>query len=237
MELAHDGSLSRCSRCGKMYEEHDTAQTCYYHPGEYDNHLLNILTRTWSCCKEAEMNARGCTIAAGGHLRCEMTQKSLDTFAVAPGSSGLRRRKGGDDEPIKPAAALPPDDLKKYTCVVGDTIASVALRHKMRPQDLKRWNKLLTPNLFPGKVLLVGEPPPRPAAEVRAEAIRTLMRRGKVNQHEASYYLDEPGGGTDVAAALAALEADRAGSGEGEWVVVNSRDGVLAREMVKVELS
>ena len=79
--------------------------------------------------------------------------------------------------------------------------------------------------------------PPRPAAEVRAEAIRTLMRHGKVNQHEASYYLDEPGGGTDVAAALAALEADRAGSGEGEWVVVNSRDGVLAREMVKVELS
>ena len=50
------------------------------------------------------MNARGCTIAAGGHLRCEMTQKSLDTFAaVAPGS-GLRRRKGGDDERKKPAA-------------------------------------------------------------------------------------------------------------------------------------
>ena len=44
---------------------------------------------------------------------------------------------------------------------------------------------------------------------MRAEAIRTLMRRGKVNQHEASYYLDEPGGGTDVAAALAALEAAR----------------------------
>ena len=37
----------------------------------------------------------------------------------------------------------------------SDSLASVALKHGMRPDQLKRWNKLLSPSLFPGQTLLV----------------------------------------------------------------------------------
>ena len=105
------------------------------------------------------------------------------------------------------------------------------LMRAVRSSDLKRWNKLLGDRLYPGQQLFVTERPPRPADEVRAQALSTIMRRAHVTQPEASYYLDEHGGGTDVEAALKAFAADATGSdqgalpldgGEGEWVVVDA---------------
>ena len=217
MEMLHGQemeALARCTRCAKMYDEASPGP-CRYHPGTYGNRS-NPLTRTWSCCGAHEDAALGC--ATGAHLRCEQTAAALQSFGSAGGGveerTGLRRRGVGREPPPEPAPRnTPPEGLQTYTCVVGDTLASVALKHRMKAVDLRRWNKLLSPSLFAGQRLLVSEPPPRSPAEVRAEAVRTVMRRGGVPQAEAGYYVDEFG---DAPAALRALAEDAAGVAEGE---------------------
>lgn len=226
--------LARCTRCGVLYEQSDEHVRCVYHPGEFmvSNSTLGSFQpqfhRTWSCCKREGEAAAGCVID-NVHMRCERTAEALSKFPQDPKAvSGLRRRTpssaepGGTEEVVDPPKRdrnAPPENATKYTCVVGDTVAAVALKHGMRADQVKRWNKLLNPTLFAGQQLWVCEPPPKSDAEKRAEALRTIMRRatgGGCSLPEATYYLDEAGKGHDVRAALSALEADIAASAQTE---------------------
>ena len=75
---------------------------------------------------------------------------------------------------------------------------------------LKRWNKLLSPTLYPGQELWVRPAPPPTREQIRSDAIRKLMKLAACSLPEASFYLDEYGGGCDVDAALAASTTDAA---------------------------
>lgn len=211
--------LARCVRCGEMYDEMQPQQTCSYHPGKFQGDDLCRVgaARGWSCCNEMQERGSGCQRATS-HLRCEKTTAALDTFGKA---GGLRQRKGGTPvaygTPISEDAVVVakpkgvPDDAVTYTVGVGDTLASIALKHRMRADQLKRWNRLLSPNVYSGQQIFVAKPPPPKPEEVRAEALRTLMRRGRCELAEAEYYLDDAGG--DYAAALAALQSDGEAAG------------------------
>ena len=161
---------------------------------------------------------------------------------------GLRQRnKAAAKATVLEEEAAPAKPAKKggvpagvetisYVCVVGDTVASVALRHGMKVADLKKWNRLLSPSLFAGQEVHVRPPPPKPAANARAERLRIIMRRANVSEPEAAYYLDDAGGGEDVEAALRAAAADDAADAGArpteqlakdvaEWVVVSGALG------------
>jgi LysM repeat protein len=206
-----------------MYEQSEESR-CFYHPGEFmrssvpAGRAMSQITFTWSCCRAEGEAAAGCVVDAE-HVRCEATALALDQFPQDKDATiGLRHRvtaaSATEIEKSPPSGRKPsavPADAAKYTCVVGDSLASVALKHGMRADQVKRWNRLLSSDLFPGKVLYVKEPPPRSAAELRAQALSTIMRQapgGHCSKEEAAFYLDEVGQGTDVRAALAALKAD-----------------------------
>ena len=199
--------LSRCRRCGRMYEA-GADEACVYHPGKFHGGHL-ILSNRWSCCHSEVERSEGCRTAAL-HLQCAATEAALDQ---AGGSAGLRRR-GSTDVPVakgvpivegRPCPTGAPDDAAVYIVSVADTLSSIALRHRMTVGQLKRWNKMLSPSVYAGQRLYVAPaPPPTPEAE-RAEALRLVCRRGGVGLAEAAYYLDECGGAVE---AIAALKAD-----------------------------
>ena len=223
--------LARCKRCGVMWEQSEPAR-CHYHPGTFANHNGNFI-RVWSCCRESNERAKGCT-SGDAHVLCEVTAASLEAFP-----QGLRRRcvaaaaREEEPEEPRPKKKPAPPGAVTYACVVGDTLSSVALKHNMPLAQLKKWNRLLAPNLFPGQQLFVTAPPAPTPAAVRAEALRRVMRRAACTQPEAAYYLDEFGGGTDADAALAGFAADTSGVGspphdeaqqdQDAWVVVEGR--------------
>lgn len=221
--------LARCVRCHTMYDEFAECAPCKYHPGSYGNHNGNIMHRTWSCCGAHDDRAVGCT-TSNYHERCETTQAALDQFGGAPGcdTTGMRRRGhnvSGDTaavETIKPA--LPPKGVPAhailYSVGVGDTLASIALRHGMSVTQLKKWNKLLSPNVYAGQQLHVVPPSAPTPEQKRSDDLRKLMKRGKLQPEEAAYYLDEAAG--DVERAWAALCADNAAVTAG--VVVGAED-------------
>lgn len=184
----------------------------------------------WSCCSVYGRNAQGCT--TGSHLRCELTAAALDSFPIVEEkvvtTEGLRRRGGSQQQaavdPPK-ASGGPPEDADKYTCGLGCSLKRIALMHGMNEATVRRWNKLLSPNVYPGQTLWVKRPPPPTAAEVRAEALTRIVSRAGCSQPEAAYYLDESGDGHDVERALAAILLDAQASGDGDgdgWVVVDS---------------
>ena len=219
--------LARCTRCGIMYDQSEAEQQCRYHPGEFTNRrMVGPAMGQWTCCGEYQERAVGCKTSAA-HVRCVKTAESLDTFPQVE-KVGLRQRRPPPEPSEKdgPAKGGPPPDAVKYTCGVGDTVKGVALKHRMSAADLKKWNKLLSGNLFPGLEIYVRSPPPPSADEMRAEALRLIQRRAGCTEFEASYYLDECGEGKDPEAALAGLAADARASDEGEgggsWVVVDS---------------
>jgi len=219
--------LARCTRCGIMYDQSEAEQQCRYHPGDFTNRrMVGPAMMQWTCCGEYQERAVGCKRSAA-HVRCVKTAESLEAFPQVE-KVGLRHR-GAPPEPCEkgaPAKGGPPPDAVKYTCGVGDTVKGVALKHRMNAADLKRWNKLLSGNLFPGLSVYVRPPPPPSPEKMRAEALRTIQRRAECTEFEASYYLDECGEGKDAEAALAGLAADARASDEGDagssWVVVDS---------------
>lgn len=110
------------------------------------------------------------------HLRCETTAKALGSFTsnetFGSSATGLRQRKGAAREmqaevpPVVvgvPVVEGMPADVIAYTVGVGESLRNIALRHGMRVEQLRRWNKLISPNVFPGQKLLVMLPPPQRA--------------------------------------------------------------------------
>lgn len=150
-------------------------------------------------------------------MRCEQTQAALENFPQDLSSLGLRQRGGKKgsssstvvEEKMQQKSAAPADAYK-YTVGVGDSLSSVALKHGMPVALLKRWNKLLSPTLYPGQELWVRPAPPPTREQIRSDAIRKLMKLAACSLPEASFYLDEYGGGCDVDAALAASTTDAA---------------------------
>ena len=104
----------------------------------------------------------------------------------------------------------------KYTVGVGDTLNSVALKYSMNVGLLKRLNRLLSPDLYPGQTLLVKPTLPQTLEQIRSAAIREVMKGAACTMPEAIYYLEEHGGGVDAKAALAAHAADAQGGAEFE---------------------
>ena len=204
--------LARCTRCGAMYELSQGPQQCKHHPGMFGNHNGNLMTRTWSCCGLADDRAEGCRVCTG-HTICEATAAALAQFPLEKDSEGLRRRGGavpgidGEAQKTPESEVCVGQPLSNYTCVVGDTLSSVALKHGMRAADLRRWNKLISPGLFAGQQLLVAEPPAPAPEQGRALAVRQVMRSAGSTRQEAEFYVDDNGG--DAERALQAFEADR----------------------------
>ena len=109
-----------------------------------------------------------------------------------------------------------PADAVVYTVGVGDSLASIALRHSMNVTQLKKWNKLLSSNVYAGQQIYVMPPPDPTPEQKRADDIRKLMRRsGLQTKEEAAYYIDEAG---DFESAWAALCADNAAIAPAEVV-------------------
>lgn len=238
MEAAYEYGIARCKRCGIMYEQSEVLQQCAFHPGEYGNHNGNSMHRSWSCCKSTEEFIRGCT-TAGVHERCQETAAALASFPQVGGAGAMRAQRKEQQEAeqveaeeerlAKMKARIAPVDAHRYTVVVGDSLASIALKHGMQVSNIKRWNKLLSSQLYPGQTLLVQAPKPLTPEELRSAAIKDLMKRAPCEKYEAAFYLDEHGGGVDVDTALAAHAADvRAGlaltpeSDSEGWTVVGS---------------
>jgi len=165
--------------------------------------------RCGSMYDESEAES-GC-VRKRAHVRCEATSKALAGFPVL--ETGLRRRRGGDAAAAPPAAARgPPSGAEEYAVRLGDTAASLCLRFGMRRDELLRWNRLLTPNLYSGQKLWVRPPPPRD--DEAASARRALVAGSGCSVGEAEYYLDESGG--DRQSAMARLKEDRAWAQEAE---------------------
>ena len=102
---------------------------------------------------------------------------------------------------------LRPAGLARVQVGVGDTLSSVALRHSMRPDQLRRWNKLLSPNIYAGQTLKVVPRKPPTAQEERAASVRKLMRAlSGLSVAEAEAFLDEASGSYDRALELATAE-------------------------------
>jgi len=143
---------------------------------------------------------------------------SLETFPQE--ISGLRHRSAvgvsEEERSRKGKNAALPDGAVKYTVGVGDTLNSVALKHSMNVGLLKRCNKLLSPDLYPGQTLLVKLPEPQTPEQIRSATIREVMKGAGCTMPEATYYLDEYGGGVDAKAALGAHTADAQGGVEFE---------------------
>ena len=232
MEAAYEYGVARCSRCGLMYEQSDAFKQCNFHPGTYGNHAGNTLNQTWSCCKSAHEFIRGCTTDTV-HTRCQETADALASFPQVDGLETFRKLRREQEEAekaeqLKIARARQekfaiPDNAHRYTVGVGDTLASVALKHGMQVAHLKKFNKLLSPQLYPGQTLLVQAPKPPTEDELRSLAIKEVMKRTRCDKYEAAFYLDEHGGGTDVEAASAAhaIDSEMTKSGVSEdWVNV-----------------
>ena len=205
-----------------MYEE-DREAECVFHPGRYQGGLSAKPPHGpvgWTCCSATSEKATGCkTVSA--HLRCEATTQALDSFG--PADEGVRRRRDArgvapviDPPPLAKKATGVPSEAVSYSVCVGDTLASVALKHGMRVDQIKRWNKLLSPNIYAGQQLFVAPPQPPTAEQRRAEALRLIMRRVGCGQEEAACYLDEAEG--DAERALAGLRADT--TDEEDWLRV-----------------
>jgi len=178
-----------------MYDQTDTGAICRYHRGTFTNDNCNLLP-TWTCCRSAQDNAKGCESVAG-HLRCEVTAAALERFpqhATSDGMCrGLEKGEGPDEEQVTPAPrpSAAPDDTVMYTVGVGDSLSVVALRHSMDVATLKKWNKLLSPNLRPGQQLRVKPPAPKSAAQMRADALRRIMKETGATAVEAECLLDD----------------------------------------------
>jgi LysM repeat protein len=207
-----------------MYDEQELPLTCHFHTGTYGNHGCNSLTRTWSCCGAHEDKAKGCMVNSE-HVRCEATHAALEQFGSSSSSgatTGLRRRgpAGGGTTVVEDIKAAPkgiPENAVIYTVGVADTLASIALRHSMNVGQLKKWNKLLSPNVYAGQQIYVMPPPPPTPEQKRAEDIRKLMKRGGLQtQQEAAYYVDGAGGNFE--GAWEALCADNAAIAPAEVV-------------------
>ena len=213
------GMLARCVRCHRMYEE-DREAECVFHPGRYQGGLSAKPPHGpvgWTCCSATSEKATGCKMVSA-HLRCEATAQALDSFG--PADEGMRRRK--DARGVVPVIDAPPvakkgvpSEAVSYSVCVGDTLASVALKHGMRVDQIKRWNKLLSPNIYAGQQLFVAPPQPPTAEQLRAEALRRIMRRAACGKEEAACYLDEAEG--DAERALAGL---RDAADEEDWLRV-----------------
>ena len=59
---------------------------------------------------------------------------------------------------------------ERYTVGVGDTLATVAMRHHTSPEQLKKMNRLLTPNLYSGQLLRVPRRSPVRSEEVEPDS-------------------------------------------------------------------
>ena len=154
-------------------------------------------------------------------LSAERDGHDFVTQALAKGAAAAlvsHRPEGVSEEERsrKGKNAALPDGAVKYTVGVGDTLNSVALKHSMNVGLLKRCNKLLSPDLYPGQTLLVKLPEPQTPEQIRSATIREVMKGAGCTMPEATYYLDEYGGGVDAKAALAAHTADAQGGVEFE---------------------
>ena len=206
MEISYERGSARCTRCGLMYEQSNPLQQqCVLHTGIYDNNNGNIV-RTWSCCRSTEESSKGCTVQ-NGHVRCESTARALAAFPTFDGPVQAHDAPKAEDEGSSTAKAKSdaavPEDANRYTCVVGDTLASVALKHGMQVAHLKKCNRVLSSNLYPGQTLRVMAPQPLTPAEARAAALQKIMTRLHCTEPEAAYFLDEYGDGLHVDRALA----------------------------------
>ena len=91
---------------------------------------------------------------------------------------------------------------------VGDSLNAIALRHRMRKDQIVKWNKLLGGSIYPGQKLWL-----RPPASTETD-VEKVARLAKCDEQEAAFYLDSAGG--DVEAAVRDHAADA------EWDMANA---------------
>ena len=206
--------LARCTACGKMYDA-DEAGPCRFHPGTWVNATSTsrmLPHRKWSCCGKSAESALGCKTRAA-HTQCVATAMSLLNFPVVDASaySEMRRRVQAPEEAAPAAPAVPtgaPPDAEQFTVGVGDSLNAIALRHRMRKDQIVKWNKLLGGSIYPGQKLWL-----RPPASTETD-VEKVARLAKCDEQEAAFYLDSAGG--DVEAAVREHAADA------EWDMANA---------------
>ena len=205
------GRLARCKRCMKHYDESECTP-CMHHPGRFQGGPTASPPHGpigWTCCAASEERSRGCAKHAT-HLRCEITARALASFdvPVTEGGfvAGLRQRSKRDtSNVVSPTAAvvpLPSDCTDWYEVGLGDTLASVCLRHGMRRHELMKLNKLLTSELYPGQKLRVRPAREPTTEEKRATGLRRIMIGADVSLLEAEFYYAEADGDIELALQL-----------------------------------
>ena len=113
------------------------------------------------------------------------------------------------DAPAAPAVPTgAPPDAEQFTVGVGDSLNAIALRHRMRKDQIVKWNKLLGGSIYPGQKLWL-----RPPASTETD-VEKVARLAKCDEQEAAFYLDSAGG--DVEAAVRDHAADA------EWDMTNA---------------
>ena len=205
------GRLARCKRCMKHYDESECTP-CMHHPGRFQGGPTASPPHGpigWTCCNASDERSRGCAKHAT-HLRCEITARALASFDAPATEGGLvaglrQRSKRDTSNVVSPTAAavpLPSDCTDFYEVGLGDTLASVCLRHGMRRHELMRLNKLLTSELYPGQKLRVRPAREPTTEEKRAAGLRRLMIGADMSLLEAEFYYDEADGDIELALQL-----------------------------------
>lgn len=205
------GRLARCKRCMKHYDESECTP-CIHHPGRFQGGPTASPPHGpigWTCCNASEERSRGCAKHAT-HLRCEITARALASFdaSVTGGGlvAGLRQRSKRDTSnvvsPTVAAVPFPYDCTDFYEVGLGDTLASVCLRHGMRRHELMKLNKLLTSELYPGQKLRVRPAREPTTEEKRATGLRRIMIGADMSLLEAEFYYDEADGDIELALQL-----------------------------------
>ena len=218
--------MSRCTACGLIYEADDATSKCFYHPG---NRNARGGRSGWSCCGNLEENPRGCCGPAV-HIPCALTMQAMRQAArAAPAPPSLLPRAPALDPSFarmrENEAAAPAEEAETgrsaeaeepvmgtYQVCAGESLGVIALRHGMSKEELRRLNKLLTPEVYPGQQLMVTNPrvlsDEEASAKEERRKERTVARKAKCERAEATYYLDVAGG--DVGRALALHAEDSA---------------------------
>ena len=235
-DLGTIDGLGRCTACGITFS--DPRGPCYSHPGTLKPDAIpgrgSTAPHFWTCCGAAGENAKGCR-RAEQHTPCAVTAAALRRFppkresADASASAKLPLHRMASDpsfarlqESNKALPMAPPsaktkslagaseedNEMGSYTVRMGDSLASVALKHRMTREDLMRFNGLLSATIFPMQVLRVTNPPPETPDQLLARQRRAVRLATGCAKEEAAYYLSAAN--ADVAQAVAMAKADAA---------------------------
>ena len=151
-------------------------------PERYDLRVVPLVPYTYETVTVSNMTSltvlARCAGTDAGTLK--NLNPELLRGSTPPGSYQLRVPPGKALDCLRQLAGMPAGkrlDFKGYTVQKGDTIAKVAKRYKLTPEDLLAANDITAREFKPGKRLLV---PPPPAVAVEARDLAPAGERSKV---------------------------------------------------------